>query len=151
MPQTVLSFVEGYRNQIPIENWGLTPTSRSSWGSEDCDDRQQRSGARTGGGCGFSLSLILPKAALHTAARTIGHIDSLRFVVLLLKSCPTLLWPHAWKPTRLLCPWDFPGKNTGVGCHFLLQGIFLTQRFNLCPLYWQADSLPLSHLGSSER
>ena len=30
-------------------------------------------------------------------------------------------------PVRLLCPWDFPGENTGVGCHFLLQGIFLTQ------------------------
>ena len=28
------------------------------------------------------------------------------------------------QPTRLLCPWDLPGKNTGVGCHFLLQGIF---------------------------
>ena len=32
--------------------------------------------------------------------------------------------------TRLLGPWDFPGKNTGVGCHFLLQGIFLTQGSN---------------------
>ena len=31
---------------------------------------------------------------------------------------------------RLLCPWDFPGKNSGVGCHFLLQGIFLTQGWN---------------------
>ena len=30
--------------------------------------------------------------------------------------------PHRWPPTRLLCPWDSPGKNTGVGCHFLLQG-----------------------------
>ena len=29
--------------------------------------------------------------------------------------------PHRWPPTRLLCPWDSPGKNTGVGCHFLLQ------------------------------
>ena len=29
--------------------------------------------------------------------------------------------PHRRWPTRLLCPWDFPGKNTGVGCHFLLQ------------------------------
>ena len=28
--------------------------------------------------------------------------------------------PHTWQPTRLLCPWDFPGKSTGVGCHFLL-------------------------------
>ena len=31
------------------------------------------------------------------------------------------LWLHGLQPARLLCPWDFPGKNTGVGCHFLLQ------------------------------
>ena len=37
------------------------------------------------------------------------------------------LWPHGLQPTRLLCPWDCPGKSTGVGCHFLLQRIFLTQ------------------------
>ena len=52
----------------------------------------------------------------------------------------------------LLCPWDFPGKNTRVGCHFLLQGIFPTKGLNpslLHVLYWQADSLPLCHLGSS--
>ena len=35
--------------------------------------------------------------------------------------CPTLLRPHGLQPTRFLCPWNFPGKNTGVGCHFLLQ------------------------------
>ena len=29
--------------------------------------------------------------------------------------------PHRWQPTRLPCPWDSPGKNTGVGCHLLLQ------------------------------
>ena len=39
----------------------------------------------------------------------------------------------------------FPGKNTGVGCNFLLQGIFQTQRSNLHLLYWQAGSLPLNH------
>ena len=39
----------------------------------------------------------------------------------------------------------FPGKNTGVGSCFLLQGIFLTQGPNLCLLHWQVDSLPLSH------
>ena len=49
---------------------------------------------------------------------------------------------------RFLCPCDFPGKNTGVGCHFLLQGIFLTQGLNLHFLPWQEDSLPLSHLRS---
>ena len=38
--------------------------------------------------------------------------------------------PRGSKPARLFCPWDFPGKNTGVGCHFLLQGIFLTQGSN---------------------
>ena len=59
-----------------------------------------------------------------------------------------LLWPHGLSPTRLLCPWDFSGKNTGVGCHFLLQRIFPTQGLNLRLLLWQVDSLPLSHQGS---
>ena len=40
------------------------------------------------------------------------------------------LQPYGMQPTRLLCPWDSPGKNTGVGYHFLLQGIFLTQGSN---------------------
>ena len=39
----------------------------------------------------------------------------------LLQSCPTLCDPRDWQPTRLPRPWDSPGKNTGVGCHFLLQ------------------------------
>jgi len=38
-----------------------------------------------------------------------------------LQSCPTLCDPHRRQPTRLPCPWDSPGKNNGVGCHFLLQ------------------------------
>ena len=55
---------------------------------------------------------------------------------------------------RFLCPWTLPSKNIGVGCHFLLQGIFLTQGSNphpLCLLHWQADSLLLHHLGSPIR
>ena len=59
------------------------------------------------------------------------------------------LWPHRLLPARLLCLWNFPGKNTGMGCHFLLQGIFPTQGSNphlLHLLHWQADSLPLHHL-----
>ena len=36
------------------------------------------------------------------------------------QSCPTQQ-PHELQPTRLLCPWDFPGKSTGVGCHCLLR------------------------------
>ena len=42
----------------------------------------------------------------------------------------------------------FPDKNTGVGCHFLLQGIFPTQGSNSCLLHWQVDSSPSSHQGS---
>ena len=48
------------------------------------------------------------------------------------------LKPHRLQPARLLCPWDFSGKNTGVGCRFLLQGLFLTQGANwhlLCLLH----------------
>ena len=45
-------------------------------------------------------------------------------------SCVRLLQPHGLQPARLLCPWDFPSKHTGVGCHFLLQGIFLIQKLN---------------------
>ena len=40
------------------------------------------------------------------------------------------LWPHGLRPVRLLCPWNSPGKNTGVGCHSLLQELFLTQGSN---------------------
>ena len=50
-----------------------------------------------------------------------------------LQSCPTLRHHGLW-PIRLLCPWDSPGTNTGVGCLFLLQGIFPTQGSNWCLL-----------------
>ena len=45
------------------------------------------------------------------------------------------LQPHGLLPTRLLCPWDFPGKNTVLGGQFLLQWIFLSQGLNLCLLH----------------
>ena len=70
------------------------------------------------------------------------------------QACPTLLQPRQLKPTRLLCPWDFPGKNTEVGCHWLLQGISPIQGWNPCLLrllHWQADSLPLSHVGNPQK
>ena len=49
---------------------------------------------------------------------------------LLTKSCLTLCDSMECSLPRFLYPWDFPGKNTGVGCHFLLQGIFPTYRLN---------------------
>ena len=50
------------------------------------------------------------------------------------------------QPTRLLCPWDFPGNSPGVDCHFLLQGIFPTQVSNLGLLHCRQMLYCLSHL-----
>ena len=68
------------------------------------------------------------------------------------------LWPQGLWPSRPLCPWNSPGKNTGVGCHSLLQQIFPIQGLNLGLLQWQADSLQsdlpgkhLSHLGNLKK
>ena len=60
-----------------------------------------------------------------------------------LQSCSSL-WSYGLQPARLLCPWDSPGKNPGVGCHALLQEIFPTQGSNPCLLHllhWHVGSL----------
>ena len=78
------------------------------------------------------------KCGLHTLSLKIHPINILQFAnfslytkvkVLLIQLCPTLCDPIDCS-LPVLCPWDSPGKNTGVGCHFLLQGIFLTQGSN---------------------
>ena len=72
----------------------------------------------------------------------------------LLQSYPTLCNLVDCSPPWLLCPWDSPGKNTGVGYHALLQGIFLTQESNphlLHLLHWQVDSLPLAMPGKPHK
>ena len=58
------------------------------------------------------------------------------------------LQSHGLQPDSLLCPWDYPSKNTGVSCCFLLPGIFPTQGSNPSRLHWQMLSLPLSHFSS---
>ena len=66
-----------------------------------------------------------------------------------LQSCPTLR-PHRQQPTRLRSPWDSPGKNTGVGCHFLLQCMKVKSErevAQLCPTLH--DPMDCSPLGSS--
>ena len=63
--------------------------------------------------------------------------------VLVAQLCLTLCDPINW----LLCPWHSPGKNTGVGCHCLLQGIFQTQRLNLGLLHCSQILYCLSHQG----
>ena len=60
------------------------------------------------------------------------------------------LWPHGLYPARLLCPWNSPGKNTRVGCHFLLQGIFPTQRSNPGFLHCRQILCHLNHQGTEK-
>ena len=50
---------------------------------------------------------------------------------------------HGLQPARVLCPWDSPGKNTGVGCHTLLQGIFPTQGSDSVLLHYKPGSSPV--------
>ena len=69
-----------------------------------------------------------------------------------LQSCPTLR-PYGLQPSRLFCLWDTdsPSKNTGVDCHYLLQGIFQMQGLNpclRCLLHWRQVLCPQRHLGS---
>ena len=52
---------------------------------------------------------------------------------------------HELEPTRLLCPCDFPGKHTGVGCHSLFQGIFLMQGSNPGLLHYRQILYSLTH------
>ena len=81
----------------------------------------------------YNSSNIHPLACMHACS---------------VKTCLNSLWPHGLQPARLLCPRSFPGKYTGVGCYFLLHGIFLTKGLNsllLCLLHWQVDSLPLAY------
>ena len=70
------------------------------------------------------------------------------FCCLVTKLYPTLLRTHGLQPTRLLCPWDFPGKNTAVGCHLLLQRIFPTLGLNPGIPHCRQMLYCLSHQGS---
>ena len=58
--------------------------------------------------------------------------------------------PHSRQPTRLLCPWDSPGKNTRVGCHFLLQFMEVKRESEVAqPCLTPSDSMDCSLPGSS--
>ena len=61
------------------------------------------------------------------------------------------VWPHRQQPTRLLHPWDSPGKNIGVACHFLLQWFFPTQGSNPGLPHCRQTPYRLSHQGSHDQ
>ena len=98
-------------------------------------------------GCGNEKWMVQPLYKSLTVPYEVKHTPSHVCVCSVMSDS---LRSHGLSPTRLFCPWDFPGKNTGVGCPFLFQGIFLTWGSNFCLLcfvHWQVDSSPLHHLG----
>ena len=98
----------------------------------------------------FSVYLLL---IIKCAVSWVYMFEGLVFISLWVRACSVMsdsLWPYGLSPARLLCPWDSPGNNTGVGCCLFLQEI-LNQVLNPCLLrllHWEVDSLPLSHLGN---
>ena len=96
----------------------------------------------------FSGSVVAAALVIFFTMKCLDFIKSIFLFVLSHSVMSSSLQPQALKLTRLLCQWNFSGKNTGAGCYFLLQGIYLTQGSKLrllCLLLWQADSLTLNH------
>ena len=99
------------------------------------------------------LSSTVPRSLLKfVSVESVMLSNHLTLCFPLLPPSPTLCdqslcHPANWGPLGS-SPWDSPGRNTGVGWNFFLQGTFLTQEWNLCLLHRQVDALQLSHLGS---
>ena len=97
-----------------------------------------------------------PQSVSHKESNATEHAQlkplSIQVPVFLVTSILSdTLQPCGLQPARFLCPGDSPGRNTGVGCHALLQEIFHTQGSNLCLfhlLHWQVGLYHLCHLGS---
>ena len=100
--------------------------------------------------CSFlrqGINILYPQVSQSFAT---GHPRELGTRARSLQSCPIFCHSTDCRPQGS-CPWDSPGKDTGVGCYGLLQKIFPTQGSNpslLHLLQWQTGSLPLNHLGS---
>ena len=92
------------------------------------------------------FSLFLRVSSIYLASTNTANVCACSVASVVSNSVQS----YGLQPARLLCPWDSSGKNTGVGCHALLQGIFLTQGLNpclLCLLHQHAGSLPLAPRG----
>ena len=83
-----------------------------------------------------------PRIKPSSPALAGGFFTAEPTAVLILSVMSNSLQPYGLYPTRLLCSWDSPGKNTGLCCHALLQGIFPSQGSNPVLSHLQEDSLP---------
>ena len=102
-------------------------------------------------------SILLIMREMHTKTTMRYHLMLVRMSInrseseTEIVSCSVVsdsLPSHGLYPTMILCPWDSPGKNTGVGCLFLLQGIFPTLGLNLSLLHCRWILYHLGHQGS---
>ena len=73
------------------------------------------------------LNLVHVKGMMLWAEHREAPVQLAQCLMCYVLSHFSCVWLYGLQSARLLCPWDFPGKNTGAGCHFLLQGIFPTQ------------------------
>ena len=104
--------------------------------------------------CFHTMVYVFPYCSLNSSHALLPLLCPQSVLCVCLHCCPVIgssvpsLRPLGLQPPRLLRPWDFPGKSTGVGCHFLLQGIFLTQGLNPGLPNCRQTLYPLSHQGS---
>ena len=102
-----------------------------------------------------SKASILRRSAFFTVQLSHPYMTTGKTIALTaaaaksLQSCLTVR-PHRWQPTRLPRPWDFPGKNSGVGCHFLLQCMKVKSEREVAQSYpTHSDPMDCSLPGSS--
>ena len=94
-----------------------------------------------------TVSMLVPQLDYRTCKESI-ILCPVQCYAMLSDSFVSNLWPHGLQPTRLLCPWGSSSKNTEVGCHALLQGIFPTQRSNPGLPHCRQILYHVSHQGS---
>ena len=123
--------------------WGEGPPHTLQWGGGQGLRDRGFLNAEEESGINGQAKRKRPMAALVTENLTPSSL----LLVCLLSRVLTLLKPCGLRPLQAPLQWDSPGKDSGLGCHFLLQGIFLTQGSNLLPPHWQVDSLLLSPPG----
>ena len=124
----------GSCRKLTVQKWAEWNQALGQWSSQEdlsCTEGDRGSGSEAWGVQSLVNRWKAMQRERQEGARGVVEAEFTAFTCgggggLVAKSCPTL-WPHGLWPTRLFCPWDSPGKNMGVGCHCLLQGIFPTQ------------------------
>ena len=136
----------GQETKIPRAAGQLSPcstTPESTHSRAEC--RNSRKDLMLQGKTPFTLTKI-PRATTETQGSRMNKC----WCCLVAKSCTTLR-PHGMQPARLLCPWNFPGKNTGVGQLFPSPGDLPNPGIESMSPALQADFSLLSHQGSSNK